>query len=195
PDGLELELDAKIPDSLRRLDEGASDVVIADQAHAERNAGLESIANCGGNTGVRNGNDNVGVDGMFLGEQTAKGFAAFVDAATEDDAVGARKIDVLEDALLAGFFGREMDGFDAGARDAHHFAGRDFANILRVEEIERAGFASDQAGGRESAEIERAQSAGVADGVEFVGRENEERVSAFDLIEGVGKGSREIAGL
>src|SRR5439155_18197819 len=35
PDGIELELHPKITDGLRRFDEGASDVVVANQAHAE----------------------------------------------------------------------------------------------------------------------------------------------------------------
>jgi len=36
-DGIQLELHPEIADGLRRFDEGASDVMIADQAHAEGN--------------------------------------------------------------------------------------------------------------------------------------------------------------
>jgi len=47
---------------------------------------------------------------------------------------------MFENALLERFRRREADGFDAGFGDAHHFAGLDFADVLRVEQIERAGF-------------------------------------------------------
>src|SRR6185369_3555683 len=108
-DGVEFEFDAEIADGLRGFDEGATDVMIADQAHAERDAGFESVADGGGNAGVRNGDDDVGVNRMLLREQAAEGFAALVDAAAEDDAVGAREVDMFEDALLVRFFGREAD--------------------------------------------------------------------------------------
>src|SRR5690242_15078787 len=53
--GVELELDAEIADGLRGLDERATDIVIADQAHAEWNLGFERVADGGGNTGVGHG--------------------------------------------------------------------------------------------------------------------------------------------
>src|SRR5262249_49026457 len=53
-DGIELELHAEIADGLRRLDERAADVVVADEAHAEGNLGLERVADGGGNARVRN---------------------------------------------------------------------------------------------------------------------------------------------
>src|SRR5580658_4452802 len=70
-------------------------------------------------------------------------------------------------------FGREVDGLDARAGDAHHFAGLDFADVLRVEQIERAGFRSNQPGLAASwqskpAEHKRAEAARVAHGNKFV---------------------------
>src|SRR5580692_4973033 len=140
---IEFQFHAKIANSLRRFDERATDVVIADQAHAERNFRFECVADGGGHTGMRNGHDNICINRMLAGEKTAEGFAAFVHAAAEYDAVRPREIDMLENALLQGLFRREVDGLDAGAGDAHHFAGLDFADVLRVEKIERAGFRSD----------------------------------------------------
>src|SRR6185369_15097655 len=194
-DGVEFEFDAEIADGLRGFDEGATDVMIADQAHAERDAGFESVADGGGNAGVRNGDDDVGVNRMLLREQAAECFAALVDAAAEDDAVGAREVDMFEDALLVRFFGREADGFDAAARNADHFSGLDFADVLRVEEVKGAGFAGDQPGIAEFAEIKRAEASRVAYGVEFVGCQDEEGVGAFDLIQGVAQRAGKIASL
>src|SRR5579864_8870721 len=138
--GVEFQLDAEIADGLRRLDEGAADVVIADQAHAKRNPGFESVADGGGNAGVGHGHDDIRFDGMLAGKQAAKHFAALVDGAAEDDAVRAREVDVLENALLMRLGGSEMNGLDAALGDAHHFARLDFADVLGVEQIEGAGF-------------------------------------------------------
>src|SRR6059036_76761 len=107
---------------------------------------------------------------MLASEQAAENFAALVDGAAENDAVRAREIDMLENALLVLFRWGEMDRLDAAFGDADHFAGLDFAEVLRVEEIEGAGFAGDEpgrvaAGRREFAESERAEAAGIAHGV------------------------------
>src|SRR5271154_5867756 len=83
---------------------------------------------------------------MLARKDAAEGFAASVDGTAEDDAVRSREIDMLEDAMLVRLLRREMDGLNAGFRDAHHFAGFDFADVLRVEQIEGAGFGGDHPG-------------------------------------------------
>ena len=152
--------------------------MVADQAHAKRNLRFQGIADGGGNAGIRNGNDDVRIDGMFARQETPEHFPTFVDGAAENDAIRPRKIDMLENALLVLFFGREMDGFDARLGDAQHFAGLDFADVLRVEQIEGAGFRGDQPGGKaagsgELAENERTEAARIADRIKLVLRENE----------------------
>src|SRR5580704_1688614 len=132
-DRIEFQFHAKISDGLRGLDERAADVMITDQPHAKRNFRFERIADGGGYTRVWNGHDDIGVNGMFAREESAERFAAFVDGAAENDAVRAREIDMLENALLHGLLRREVDGLDAGARDAHHFARLDFADVLCIE--------------------------------------------------------------
>src|SRR5258708_16807796 len=140
------------------------------------------------------------MDGMVLCEEAAEHFEDFVHRAAKNYAIGAGEIDVLENALLERFFGCEMDGLDAHFRDAHHFAGLDLADVLRVKQIEGAGFGSDEpgveaAGSSEFSENERAEAARVAHGVKFIFRENEKRVGAFDLIEGVANRAGKIASL
>ena len=163
------------------------------RAHAEGNAGFERVADRGGNAGVGHGHDDVGVDGMFAREQAAEAFAALVHRAAENQAIGPRKIDVLEDAVLQRLFRREVERFDAAARDAHHFAGLDFAHVFGADQIERAGFRSDEPGAAEAAEAQRAEAARIADGVHFVARQHQQRVGAFDLIQRVGERAGEIA--
>src|SRR5271166_2529283 len=120
--------------------------MIANEAEVEGDFGFEGIANGCGNAGVWDGDDDVGVDGMFAGQNAAEGFAAGVDGAAEDDAVGSGEIDMLKNALLVMFWRGEVDGLDAGLGDADHFAGGDFADVLRVEEIESTGFGGDHPG-------------------------------------------------
>src|SRR5712692_7106592 len=102
--------------------------MIANQAHAKRNFGFEGVANGGGNAGIGHGHDDVGFDGMLAREQAAEHLAALVYGTAEDDAVGAGKVDMLENALLVLLFGREVDGLNAAFGYAHHFAGFDFAD-------------------------------------------------------------------
>ena len=104
------------------------------------------VADRRGHAGIGHGHDDVGVDRMLAGQQAAQRFAALVHRAAEDDAIGAREIDMLENAVLMRLFRREADRFNAAARDAHHFAGLDFANVFGVDQIERAGFRSHDPG-------------------------------------------------
>src|SRR5260221_2944595 len=199
-DGIEFQLYAEIADGLRRFDESAADVVIAYEAHAEWNAGFEREADGGGDAGVWDGDDHIGFDGVFLGEEASEHFAAVGDRAGGDDAIWAREIDVLENAVLVRLRRGGANGFDARAGDADHFAGFDFADIGGVEKIEGACFGGDDPGvgaigRRKFAEDERAEAAGIADCVEFVLGEDKERVGTFDLIESVAERAGEIASL
>src|SRR6267142_14294 len=81
-----------------------------------------------------------------MAAETAEHFAGVGDRTAEDDAVGTRKIDVLEDTVLVRLRRAEADGFDAGAGDADHFAGFDFADVGGVEKIESTGFGGDDPG-------------------------------------------------
>src|SRR5258707_1076761 len=144
--GVELQLYAKVTNGLRGLDERAPDVVVEDQPHAERNAGLQRVADRRRHSRVRNRHDNIRIRGMFFGQRAAQRFPALVDGAAKDDAIRPREIDVFENALLERVFGRKVNGLDARARDAHHFAGLDFAHVLRVDQIELARFRRNQPG-------------------------------------------------
>ena len=138
---------------------------------------------------------------MLASEHAAECFAAGVDGTAEDDAVWAREIDMFENTMLVRLLWREMNGLDAGLGNAHHFAGFDFADVLRVEQIEGASFGGDHPGfgsgfgGGQFSEDQRAKAARIADGVEFVRRENEERIGAFDLIERIAKRAGKVARL
>src|SRR5579863_10333814 len=103
-DGIEFQLHAEIPNGLAGFDERAADVVIANQRHAEGDAGIGGIADRCGNAGVWNRRDDVGFDRMFFGEQAAEAFAGAVHRHAENQAIGPRKINVLEHTLLQRLF-------------------------------------------------------------------------------------------
>src|SRR5216684_3384869 len=192
PHGIQLQLDAEIADGLRRLDESAADVVVADQPHAERNSRAEGKSDRRRHAGVRHRHDDVRGGGMLFRQQLPERLAAVVHRAAKNRAVGPREIDVLENAVLMRLFRREMDGLDPRARNAHHLAGLDLADIFRAEQIEGAGFRSHHPHRTQPPDIERAEAARIADGVKLVEREEQERVRAFHLVERVADGPGEI---
>ncbi len=99
--GVELHLDPEVADGVARLDEGAADVVVADQPHLERHAGFFGEAERRRHAGVGHRDHDVGLDRLLARELPAELLAHLVDVASEDAAVGAREVDVLEDAAGA----------------------------------------------------------------------------------------------
>src|SRR3989442_827141 len=99
--------------------------------------------------------------------------------------VGPRKIDVLENAVLVRLGQREADRLEPGPRDAHHLARLDLAHVLGAQQIERAGLRSQQPRAPQATQVERAETARVADGVELVASEQQQGVGAFHLVQRV----------
>ena len=98
-DRVELHLHAEVADRLRRLDEGAADVVIADQPEAQRDLRFFRIADRRAHARVGNRHDDVGGDAGLARQRAAEIGAHLVDALAEHLAVGPREVDVLEDAV------------------------------------------------------------------------------------------------
>ena len=94
---------------LRRLDEGAADVVIANQPHAQRDLRFFRVADRRADARVRNRDHHVGLDAGFTGQHATEIGADFVDALAEHLAVGPREIDMLEDAVRQRCLGEGLD--------------------------------------------------------------------------------------
>ena len=137
---IELHLHAEMPDRLRRLDERAADIVIADQPEAQRNLGLFRIANRRADTRVGNRHDHVGVDAGFARQLAAEIGAHFVDALAEHFAVGPREIHVLEDAVRQRRVRERLDRSQAMRADDQDLARLDVAHVGGADQVERAGF-------------------------------------------------------
>src|SRR5690606_11822344 len=96
--GVVLQLHAQIADRIRRLDEGAADIVVADDAELEGNARSGGISDRGRHAGIRHRYDHVRRYAALARQLYADPLARVIDAAAFDHAVGAREVDILEDA-------------------------------------------------------------------------------------------------
>src|SRR5690348_5192216 len=191
--GIQLQADAEIADGLLGFDKRAADIMVADQAHAKRQAGLAGVTDGRRNSGIGHGHDHVRGGGMLAGEKAAEALTREVHGPAEYDAIGPGEIDVLENAVLMRLFRREANGFDAALGDAQHFARLDFAFVFSVDKIEGAGLRRNHPRAAAPAEAEPTEAARVTDGEDFVTRENQERIRAFDLTESIGDGASEIS--
>src|SRR5687767_2376414 len=100
-----------------RLDEGPTDIVIADQPELKRNARLLRVPQRGEDSRIGHGDDDVGVDGMLARELRSELPPHFGDVVAEDHGVRSSEINMLEDA--ARFAWRRKGVHDTDARRRH----------------------------------------------------------------------------
>ena len=170
-----------MPDRLLRLDEGAADVVVADQAEPHRDARLLGVADRGADARVGDRHDDVGVDGRLARQLPAELGADLVDAAAEHVAVGAREVDVLEDAVRERLRRERLERPDRRAADDQHLARLDVAHVGGADEVERAGLRADDHGVAEPPEHERPEPVRVARGEDLIPGDHRQRVRAAHL--------------
>src|SRR5438552_1351286 len=186
-DGVQLHLDPEVPDALLGLDEGASDVVVADQPELVGDPRLLREAERGPGAGVGDGNDDVGLHRVLARELMAERLADAMYGPAPQDRVRAREVDVLEHALQPLRGRKRLERPEPRGGDGEDLAGRDLADRLGFQEVERARLGGDDPGVVEPAEREGPEAVRVADRVEGVGREQHERVGAGDPPERVGE--------
>ncbi len=184
-----LHLHAEISNVVGRFDEGAADIVVADDAEVERQAAFERVAHGGGDAGVGDGDDDVGVDRAFAGEFGADFLAGAVDRRAFHDGVGAGEIDVFEDAETGASGAEGFDALNAAVGDDDDFAGLHVAHKGGADDVERAGFAGQHPGGfavcdGQVAENEGADAERVARADQGLVAEGDEGVGAGDLAQG-----------
>src|SRR5438034_9035678 len=93
-----LHADAEFAHALGRLDEGAADIVIADDAEFERHAGMLAVTDGCGHAGIRHRHHDIDLDMAFARELRAERLADLVHGTATDDGIRPREIDVFEDA-------------------------------------------------------------------------------------------------
>src|SRR5262249_8948729 len=124
---VELELHAEVTDPLLRFNERPADVVIADQTESKGDAALGGVSNGRRNAGVGNRNHQIGRYSRFARELATHLFTALLHPAVENLAVGAGKVDVLENAARLRNTSRVSPRGDAVGGHHDQFAGLDVA--------------------------------------------------------------------
>ena len=95
---IELDADAVLAQVLVRLDEGAADVAVLDQALAVRDAAGAGETDGRRRAGVGDGDDHVGLDQRLAGQLLAHAVARLRDVDAVDDRIRPREINVFKDA-------------------------------------------------------------------------------------------------
>ena len=161
---VELRLDPALAQRLVRLDEGAADVAVLDQALGERDPGGAREADRGGRARVRHGHDEVRLDGRLGGKPLAHPHPRAVQLDAAELRVGPREVDELEDAERAGPAGLDrLLRLVARLVHDHHLAGRELPLDLGAEEVERAGLGREEPVVLEPAKDERTDPVRVAE--------------------------------
>ena len=155
--GVVLEAHAELADRLRRLDEGAADVMVADDAELERHAAGGGVAERRGHAGIGHRHDDVGVGRRFPRQLRAHRLARVVDRAAVHDRVGPGEIDVFEDARPHRLRRERLQAPHAARVDDDHLAVLDVAHELGADDVERAGL---RAAGSGSRRVRRAPAGG-----------------------------------
>ena len=146
--GRVLELDAERADALLGLDEGAADVVVADDAELERHARFLREADGGGTPESGIGTMTSASAGASRASCDAHLLADVVDGAAADDGVGAGEIDVFEDARARRAQREGAVALDAVGGDDDDLAVLDLAHELGADDVERAGLRGEHVGRR-----------------------------------------------
>src|SRR3546814_17300405 len=97
-----LQFDAEVADLVARLDEGTPDIVRADDTQLERNARFLRVTDRRGRSRIGHRDHQVGIDRIFAREFGADRLAYRIDARPVADRIGAREIDIFEDARQNG---------------------------------------------------------------------------------------------
>jgi hypothetical protein len=171
----------RLPNRLLRLDDGAPDVVVPDQAHLERDVGLLAVPDRRAHPRIRHGHDDVGVGRRFLGEAHAQVGPHLVHAVPEHVAVGPREVDVFEDAVLQRLRAERLDRPQAAGVDDQDLARFHVPHVGRADQIERARLRADDEGIAQSAECERTEAVWIAHRDQPVVGQDGQRIGAAGL--------------
>ena len=169
-DGVELDVDGFLPLALLRLDKGAGDILVFDEAYAVRDAGLLGIAKGGVQAGVRNADDHVRLNGVLQRQKGPGALPRGVDAAAVYDGVRTGEVDVLKDAQRAGALAA-MGGYAAQAalvRD-DDLAGTHVPHELCTDAVQRAALGGKDPAVSQPSDAERPETVGIPDGDQLLG--------------------------
>ncbi len=183
PVGVVLQLHAEMPDLVGRLDEGAPDIVVANDPELERQAGGLGVTDGSGDARVRNRDHDVGGCSVLGGEFGADTLSDLVHAFLFDHAVGPGEIDILEDAETRWSEREQLAAFDAVLGDDHHFAGLDIPDEGRPHDVERAAFGGQDHRAVKLAQHQGSHPQGIAHAEQHVRGHGDQRISTLHMLQ------------
>ena len=164
---VELDLDLGAADLLRRMNERAPDVVVADQRVLELQPRLFRITQRHGIGGIGHREHTVGARGGVLARQLASQRPAHaVHRAAEDGAVGPGEVHQLEDAAMHRLGRQRGEPLHLPVADAHEIAGLQLAHRLGADQVERARLRGHHVPRAEATQPQRPEPARIDDGVQ-----------------------------
>src|SRR6516162_6362382 len=160
--GAVLEANAELANVLGRLDEGAADIVIANDAELIGEARFLGITDRRRHPRVRYRHDHIGGCGHFASQFRAACFADGVDAAAAKTRIRPGEIDVFENTGPRRLRRERLVRMCAVLVEDEDFAVFDIAHILRADDVERAGLRRENRATVQFAKHERADAKRVA---------------------------------
>src|SRR5690606_13215976 len=178
-DRVVLDPDPEVTAGLRRVDEGAADVMVPDQPQLERDAARLAVAERGRVRRVRNAEDAVRVRRLLDREPAPERSPRAVHARAEDVRVRTREIDQLEDARRR-LRRRDQpaERSDDVALDLQDLARLEVAHVLGADQVERARLARDDVAAAPAPEDERAEAPRVPRRVQRLADREDQRERA-----------------
>ena len=170
---------------LCRLNEGAPDIVIADDAQFIRDTGCLRIAKGCRHAGVWHRDHDIRINACFMGELGAHGFAYVIDRTAMHDRVRAREIDIFKNAGTRGHFGEGLDGFNAVIGDDHHFAIFNIPHKTRADNIKRTGFGGENEMPVQLPQNQRANAQGITRTDQLFIGQTDKGIGPFELLQGI----------
>ena len=174
---------------IRRLDEGAPDIVVSDNAEFEGDAAFHRVAHGGRNARIGHRHDDVRGHRGFTRELRPDPLAGVIDRHALHHRIGTGEIDVFEDAEP---FARPAEGLDAVHAlvvDHDDLTGFDVAHEIGADDIQRAGFrGQDPAAGPlrpDSTQDQGADAEGVSHAHQCLVRQGDQRIGAHHLFQRV----------
>src|SRR5713101_3913335 len=124
---------AEFAHALRRLNEGAADVMVSDDPEFEWHAGMLAVADRGGHAGIRYRHHNVDLDMAFARKLRAEGLSDFIHRSPADDGIRPREVDVFEDAGPRRLGRKRLVALRAALVEHDDLAGLDVADVFRAD--------------------------------------------------------------
>ena len=182
--GVVLQADAELADRLGRLDEGAADIVVADDAELERNAGGLGIADRRRHAGIGHRHDHVGR------RPAPRGRARCPCLRGSDRRCGRRRRSPAgRNRCTRRCRAAAAPAGTAGAICApsseidDDLAVLDVAHVARADDVERAGLRGQDRAAVELAQHQRADAERIARADQLLVGQRDERIGAFDLAQ------------